>query len=167
MKKLKFRIEYILLLISILNFAATVCFKSMSQNNFILLENKLSLLKDGEEAVEDLKNDFWTLTYFDRGLELQLEKIIEVKSNAQDDGENFLFLVNEFSSSIRKREQQLIFSYDALLYCSLILSFIAGVVIFYKIIVQKNELFKLKTINDQQVKFRGNFMMVWLRIWRL
>lgn len=31
--------------------------------------------------------------------------------------------------------------------------FIAGVVIFYKIIVQKNELFKLKTINDQQVKF--------------
>ena len=47
----------------------------------------------------------------------------------------------------------MIFSYDALLYCSLILSFIAGVVIFYKIIVQKNELFKLKTINDQQVKF--------------
>ncbi|WP_273464967.1 sensor histidine kinase [Treponema berlinense] len=46
----------------------------------------------------------------------------------------------------------MIFSYDALLYCSLILSFIAGVVIFYKIIVQKNELFKLKTINDQQVK---------------
>ena len=152
MKKLKFRIEYILLLISILNFAATVCFKSMSQNNFILTESKLSLLKDGEEAVEDLKNDFWTLTYFDRGLELQLEKIIEVKSNAQDDGENFLFLVNEFSSSIHKREQQMIFSYDALLYCSLILSFIAGVVIFYKIIVQKNELFKLKTINDQQVK---------------
>lgn len=125
----------------------------MSQNNFILTESKLSLLKDGEEAVEDLKNNFWTLTYFDRGLELQLEKIIEVKSNAQDDGENFLFLVNEFSSSIRKREQQLIFSYDALLYCSLILSFISGVVIFYKIIVQKNELFKLKTINDQQVKF--------------
>lgn len=153
MKKLKFRIEYILLLISILNFAATVCFKSMSQNNFILTESKLSLLKDGEEAVEDLKNDFWTLTYFDRGLELQLEKIIEVKSNAQDDGENFLFLVNEFSSSIHKREQQMIFSYDALLYCSLILSFITGVVIFYKIIVQKNELFKLKTINDQQVKF--------------
>ena len=153
MKKLKFRIEYILLLISILNFAATVCFKSMTQNNFILTESKLSLLKDGEEAVEDLKNDFWTLTYFDRGLELQLEKIIEVKSNAQDDGENFLFLVNEFSSSIHKREQQMIFSYDALLYCSLILSFIAGVVIFYKIIVQKNELFKLKTINDQQVKF--------------
>ena len=153
MKKLKFRIEYILLLISILNFAATVCFKSMSQNNFILTENKLSLLKDGEEVVEDLKNNFWTLTYFDRGLELQLEKIIEVKSNAQDDGENFLFLVNEFSSSIHKREQQMIFSYDALLYCSLILSFITGVVIFYKIIVQKNELFKLKTINDQQVKF--------------
>ena len=153
MKKLKFRIEYILLLISILNFAATVCFKSMSQNNFILTESKLSLLKDGEEADEDLKNDFWTLTYFDRGLELQLEKIIEVKSNAQDDGENFLFLVNEFSSSIHKREQQMIFSYDALLYCSLILSFITGVVIFYKIIVQKNELFKLKTINDQQVKF--------------
>ena len=148
MKKLKFRIEYILLLISILNFAATVCFKSMTQNNFILTESKLSLLKDGEEAVEDLKNNFWTLTYFDRGLELQLEKIIEVKSNAQDDGENFLFLVNEFSSSIHKREQQMIFSYDALF-----LSFIAGVVIFYKIIVQKNELFKLKTINDQQVKF--------------
>lgn len=153
MKKFRLRIEYILLLISILNFAATVCFKSMSQNNFILTESKLSLLKEGEEAVEDLKNDFWTLTYFDKGLELQLEKIIEVKSNAQDDGENFLFLVNEFSSSIRKREQHLIFSYDALLYCSLILCFIAGVVIFYKMIVQKNELFKLKTINDQQVKF--------------
>ena len=58
MKKLKFRIEYILLLISILNFAATVCFKSMSQNNFILTESKLSLLKDGEEAVEDLKKNF-------------------------------------------------------------------------------------------------------------
>ena len=48
----------------------------MSQNNFILTESKLSLLKDGEEAVEDLKNNFWTLTYFDRGLELQLEKAI-------------------------------------------------------------------------------------------
>lgn len=145
MKKFIFRIEYILLFISVFNFCATVWFKNRSQEYFIQIENSLTS--------SDYTDVFARLEYFDKEIELQLENIASLKNQSDSSDAVVLQVLNDFSAYIRRREQLLIFSYDALLYCSLILCFIAGVVILYKISRQKNELFRLKTIHDQQIRF--------------
>ena len=155
MKKFQLKIEYILLIISLLNFCSTVSLKNMSQNNFINMENVLENINSIESG--ELEDTFYQFTYFSREFKNQLEEIIRLKDYADENQkENLTEAADNFSTSIRKREQQLIFSYDAILYCSLILCFISGAVIFYKIVHQKNELLKIKIINEQQLQFSRN-----------
>lgn len=157
MKKFLMKIEYLLLTISLLIFCSTVCLKSMSQNNFLQLENILENMKENITSAEDLEKVFYQFTYFNIDLKNQLKKILD-NNNIQDEIQKNALTeeINNFSASIHKREQQLIFSYDGILYCSLILCFICSAVIFYKIIQQKNELLKIKIINEQQIQFSRN-----------
>lgn len=156
-KKIKIKIEYILLIISLLIFASTVRLKTMSQNNFWDIENVLEDMKENKEPCDDLKKTFYQFTYFNNDFKNQLQQIIDLKIAGEINQEAlYVETVNKFSTSIRKREQQLMFSYDAILYCSLLLCFISGSVIFYKITQQKNELLKMKIINDQQIQFSRN-----------
>lgn len=157
MKKFLMKIEYLLLTISLLIFCSTVCLKSMSQNNFLQLENILENMKGNITSAEDLEKVFYQFTYFNIDLKNQLKKILD-NNNPQDEIQKNALTeeINNFSASIHKREQQLIFSYDGILYCSLILCFICSAVIFYKIIQQKNELLKIKIINEQQIQFSRN-----------
>lgn len=157
MKKFLMKIEYLLLTISLLIFGSTVCLKSMSQNNFLQLENILENMKENITSPENLEKVFYQFTYFNIDLKNQLKKILD-NNNIQDEIQKNALTeeINNFSASIHKREQQLIFSYDGILYCSLILCFICSAVIFYKIIQQKNELLKIKIINEQQIQFSRN-----------
>lgn len=161
MQKIHLKIEYILLSISLLIFCSTVTLKSLSQKNFIktesVLENISNTYIEETESPDDLEELFFQYTYFNRTIKNQLERIINLKkSKGENQNEILMEAANNFSTSIRIREQQLMFSYDAILYCSLLLCFISGSVIFYKITQQKNELLKMKIINDQQIQFSRN-----------
>lgn len=94
------------------------------------MENVLENINSIESG--DLEDTFYQFTYFSREFKNQLKEIIRLKDYADENQkENLTEAADNFSTSIRKREQQLIFSYDAILYCSLILCFISGAVIFY------------------------------------
>lgn len=108
MKKFQLKIEYILLIISLLNFCSTVSLKSMSQNNFIHMENVLENMNSIESG--ELEDTFYQFTYFSREFKNQLEEIIRLKDYADENQkENLTEAAENFSTSIRKREQQLIF----------------------------------------------------------
>lgn len=116
------------------------------------MENVLENIATEEK--DDLEASFYQFTYFSDDFKNQLEEIIRLKEEKDvNQKDNLTEAINLFSTSVRMREQQLIFSYDAILYCSLILFFISGAVIFYKIIQQKNQLLRLKIINEQQLQF--------------
>lgn len=66
MKKFQLKIEYILLIISLLNFCSTVSLKSMSQNNFINMENVLENINSIESG--DLEDTFYAVHIFQQGI---------------------------------------------------------------------------------------------------
>lgn len=101
-KKFQLKIEYILLIISLLNFCSTVSLKSMSQNNFIHMENVLENMNSIESG--DLEDTFYQFTYFSREFKNQLEEIIRLKDYADENQkENLTEAADNFSTSIRKR----------------------------------------------------------------
>lgn len=165
---MKIKVQNLLIILSSLSFVCTIIFKNKAESNFYKLNSELANLyvigndiKKSEMNVYEeeyinqfctnLSDVFYQFTYFDENIDGQLKNIIFlIKEHKDVELKSALY---DFQDAIYIRQHKLSFSFDCLLYSSLFLIFIAIAVIIYQILLQKNELTKLQTINDQQLRF--------------
>lgn len=165
-----FRIEYLLIVISVFAFSSTLVFKHKGTENLYELDFMISELEmeysvnaqssrfttDSEEYCALLQQKFLPLTYYNEEIEIQLNTIlaqIGAPPGNPDFSKGFLAECVELEKLIKANHVELNFGYEALLISSLFLLFIAIAVILYKSFVQKNEFEKLQTIENAQKKF--------------
>lgn len=172
LKKLKtiFRIEYILILISVFAFTSTLIFKNAGTKNLYELDfmiselevdfsndsNNPSFLTDTQNYCDTVWHRFLPLTYYNEAIENQLSIIISrIKnfSTSNVSAEVFLGECVELQKLIRINQSELQFGYESLLISSLFLLFIAIAIILYKAFVQKSEFVKLQSMETAQKKF--------------
>lgn len=165
-----FRIEYLLILISVFAFTSTLIFKNTGTKNLYELDLMISELEveysttpnskifttNALEYCNFLNHKFLPLTYYNEAIDNQLSSITSQILHASDDpdfAKKFLSDCVELQKLIQLNQKELNFGYESLLISSLFLLFIAIAVIVYKNFVQKNELEKLHTIENAQKKF--------------
>ncbi len=166
-----FNIEYILIFISIVNFSYTLYFKSNAVREFNKLdeiisyiqlydvkENLPSMYTDINSFCSGLEDEYLPFTYFNPELEKQLKEILFLlqDNSLTNEHEQIISVTMAFQNNMHINQRKLVFGYDSLLYCSLILLAIAIFVIIYNNMLQKNELNRLSAINNEQLKFSRN-----------
>jgi len=151
------KITYILIILATANFCVNIGFKLKAQKNYLELDNGFSQLKlDGVSGteLESLRKLCVPFTYFDETTDLQLEKIIGIMQGGnQGDRDELIVEVNKMQLLLHTRQQKLLMSFDYLMYCSLLLVFIAIVVIIYDLFKARNEMSRVQAVSEEQLKF--------------
>ena len=160
-----FKTEYFLILIALFAFALSLVTRSSGNKNFASLENRISNLQlsyicigGGESKIisSELQEDFLPFTYYNSEIANSLSKLIQLLQLEQkSDREKDVFISESinFQMLMNRKFEQLNFGYECLIFSSFVLIFLAVFVILYKNILQRNELLKIKTLNDAHLKF--------------
>jgi len=151
------KITYILIILAMASFCVNIGFKIKAQKNYLELDNCFSQLKlDGVSGteLENLKELCVPFTYFDEETDLQMEKITGIlQGGNQGDRDELIVEVNRMQLLLHTRQQKLLMSFDYLMYCSLLLVFIAIVVIIYDLLKARNEMGRVQAVSEEQLKF--------------
>lgn len=98
---------------------------------------------------------FLPFSYFDQTLENQLVNIISSYKDAGDKINNTELLEKTiaFQNNIHYSEQKLLFGFECMLFCSLILGVTGIIVILHKNYTSKNEIIRKEAMNDAHLNF--------------
>lgn len=151
------KIAYILIILSLANFCVNIGFKTKAQKKYLNLDNvffQVNMEEVQENKIENLRELCVPFTYFDEATDVQLQKIILLLQSGDVLKKDELTQeVHQMQMLLRTRQQQLLMSFDYLLYCSLLLFLIAVVTIIFDLMIAKNKADKIQTANEEQIKF--------------
>ena len=141
----RLRIEYILLVIAVLNFSVTEFCKQKALNKFFELDEFFERTEDSEYKItppriqnkNSVNSPFLLQPYFYFNPELAQDSVSP----------------SELKTKIHIEQWKIALGFDRLLFFSALLSFISGSFIIYRQFMQKSELERLKAVSDAHAKF--------------
>lgn len=150
-----FKIEYLLISLSLLIFAFTVFLKIESQKKYdelnILINN---LITDNiHDEITSLQNKLSPFTYYSEEIENQFNKLSAILQNNNYQKENVFAESLLLGNLIRLNQKSINFGYDCLFISSFFLLLISVVLVLYKALSKKNELLRQQSLNDAKLKF--------------
>jgi len=143
------KIQYILILCSLLIFSITVFFKSNANKEFQLIDSQIAQLQFKNELSEDLSSRLLPFVYFDQQMEEEFNTIVLLHQNNEP-------LIDEtitFQNHLHQVQQTLRFGYDCTLYIAILIGVIGILVILTKNFLIKTEATKKQAMNEAQIKF--------------
>ena len=161
-----FKIEYILISLSLLIFAFTAFLKIESQKKYdelnSLINNLISdnIYRGGYRCIEDFDYKITSLqaklspfTYYSEEIENQFNTVSEILKNNKTDKNVFFVEALRLGNLIRQNQKSINFGYDCLYISSFFLLLISIVLVLYKTLSKKNELLRQQSLNDAKLKF--------------
>ena len=162
-----FRIEYLLISLSLVIFAFTVFLKIESQKKYDELNSLINNLltnnvysRGGYECIEDsanqissLQNKLSPFTYYSEEIENQFNKLSALLQNNNSTKEIVFTEGLLLENLIRQNQKSINFGYDCLYISSFFLLLISIVLVLYKTLSKKNELLRQQSLNDAKLKF--------------
>lgn len=161
-----FKIEYILISLSLLIFAFTAFLKIESQKKYdelnSLINNLISdnIYSGGYGCIEDFDNKIASLqaklspfTYYSEEIENQFNIVYGLFTNVEQKRDNIYQETFQLGNLIRQNQKSINFGYDCLYISSFFLLLISIVLVLYKTLSKKNELLRQQSLNDAKLKF--------------
>ena len=150
-----FKIEYLLISLSLLIFVFTVFLKIESQQKYdeiISLVNSL-IVENSDDKLISLKKQLAPFTYYSEEIENQFNTVSELFTKSVDEIEHSFEEVFRLINLIRLNQKSINFGYDCLFISSFFLLLISSVLVLYKTLSKKNELLRMQSINEAKLKF--------------
>lgn len=150
-----FKIEYILISLSLLIFVFTVYLKIESQKKYdeiISIINSL-IIENKNEKLVSLKKQLAPFTYYSEEIENQFNIVSKIFSELENETENSFEEVFRLVNLIRLNQKSINFGYDCLFISSFFLLLISSVLVLYKTLSKKNELLRIQSLNRAKLKF--------------
>lgn len=161
-----FKIEYLLISLSLLIFAFTAFLKIESQKKYdelnSLINNLISdnIYSRGYGCIEDFDNKIVSLqaklspfTYYSEEIENQFNTLSALLQNNNSPKEMVFTEGLLLGNLIRLNQKSINFGYDCLFISSFFLLLISVVLVLYKALSKKNELLRQQSLNDAKIKF--------------
>ena len=160
-----FKIEYLLISLSLVIFAFTVFLKIESQKKYdelnSLINNLMSnivyrgygcIVKFNDELIS-LKTKLSPFTYYSEEIENQFNTVSSLLQNSNTQKENVLTESLLVENLISQNQKSINFGYDCLYISSFFLLLISIVLVLYKTLSKKNELLRMQSLNDAKLRF--------------
>lgn len=150
-----FKIEYILISLSLLIFVFTVYLKIESQKKYdeiISIINSL-IIENKDEKFVSLKKQLAPFTYYSEEIENQFNIVSKIFSELENETVNSFEEVFRLVNLIRLNQKSINFGYDCLFISSFFLLLISSVLVLYKTLSKKNELLRIQSLNRAKLKF--------------
>lgn len=162
-----FKIEYILISLSLLIFAFTAFLKIESQKKYDELNSLINNLisdniysRGGYNCIDNFDNTISVIqlklapfTYYSEEIENQFNTVSEILKNNKTDKNVFFVEALRLGILIRQNQKSINFGYDCLYISSFFLLLISIVLVLYKTLSKKNELLRQQSLNDAKLKF--------------
>ncbi len=150
-----FKIEYLLISLSLVIFVFTVFLKIESQKKYDELNSLINslVIQDSEDKLTSLKNMLSPFTYYSEEIENQFNKVLELFDNTDIKTEDIYEESFRLGNQIRLNQKSINFGYDCLYISSFFLLLISIVLVLYKTLSRKNELVRMQSLNDAKIKF--------------
>lgn len=163
-----FKIEYILISLSLLIFAFTTFLKTASQKKYdelnYLINNLISdniysswggyeCIEEFKELITSLQSKIAPFTYYNEEIENQFNKLSAILQNTNYQKENVFAESLLLGNLIRLNQKSINFGYDCLFISSFFLLLISVVLVLYKALSKKNELLRQQSLNEAKIKF--------------
>lgn len=150
------RITYILIIIGLGVFVTTEYFKKTAARNYVELDTLLSSIKfieNRNEIAEKIQEKCIAFTYFDEETYNKMEEILIILGSKDSSFEEIEGKTVDFQKLLHFRQQELLFGYDNILYCSIFFVLIAIIVIINDSYADKHKFNLIQSLNDAQIKF--------------
>ena len=150
-----FKIEYLLISLSLMIFAFTVFLKIESQKKYDELNSLINslIIQNSEDKLTSLNNMLSPFTYYSEEIENQFNKVLELFDNTDIKTEDIYEESFRLGNLIRLNQKSINFGYDCLYISSFFLLLISIVLVLYKTLSRKNELVRMQSLNDAKLKF--------------
>ena len=150
-----FKIEYLLISLSLVIFVFTVFLKIESQKKYDELNSLINslVIQDSEDKLTSLKNMLSPFTYYSEEIENQFNKVLELFDNTDIKIQDIYEESFRLGNLIRLNQKSINFGYDCLYISSFFLLLISIVLVLYKTLSRKNELVRMQSLNDAKLKF--------------
>ncbi len=149
-----FKIEYLLISLSLMIFAFTAFLKIESQQKYDQLNSLINnLISDNNQEISTLQNMLSPFTYYSEEIENQFNTLSTLLQNNNSPKEIVFTEVLLLGNLIRLNQKSINFGYDCLFISSFFLLLISVVLVLYKALSKKNELLRQQSLNDAKLKF--------------
>lgn len=149
-----FKIEYLLISLSLLIFAFTAFLKIESQQKYDQLNSHINkLISDNNQEISTLQNMLSPFTYYSEEIENQFNTLSALLQNNNSPKEMVFTEGLLLGNLIRLNQKSINFGYDCLFISSFFLLLISVVLVLYKALSKKNELLRQQSLNDAKLKF--------------
>lgn len=150
-----FKIEYILIFLSLLIFAFTTFLKTASQKKYdelnVLINNLV--IDCSNDKITDLQIKLSPFTYYSGEIDNQFNTLSELLRNSDSQKEKIFAESLLLEDLIRLNQKSINFGYDCLFISSFFLLLISVVLVLYKALSKKNELLRQQSLNEAKIKF--------------
>ena len=149
-----FKIEYLLISLSLVIFAFTAFLKIESQQKYDQLNSLINnLISDNNQEISTLQSMLSPFTYYSEEIENQFNTLSALLQNNNSPKEKVFAEGLLFGNLIRQNQKSINFGYDCLYISSFFLLLISIVLVLYKALSKKNELLRQQSLNDAKIKF--------------
>lgn len=149
-----FKIEYLLISLSLMIFAFTAFLKIESQQKYDQLNSIINnLISDNNQEISTLQNMLSPFTYYSEEIENQFNTLSALLKNNNSPKEKVFAEGLLLGNLIRLNQKSINFGYDCLFISSFFLLLISVVLVLYKALSKKNELLRQQSLNDAKIKF--------------
>lgn len=149
-----FKIEYLLISLSLMIFAFTAFLKIESQQKYDQLNSHINkLISDNNQEISTLQNMLSPFTYYSEEIENQFNTLSALLQNNNSPKEMVFTEGLLLGNLIRLNQKSINFGYDCLFISSFFLLLISVVLVLYKALSKKNELLRQQSLNDAKLKF--------------
>jgi len=149
-----FKIEYLLISLSLMIFAFTAFLKIESQQKYDQLNSHINkLISDNNQEISTLQNMLSPFTYYSEEIENQFNTLSALLQNNNSPKEIVFTEGLLLGNLIRLNQKSINFGYDCLFISSFFLLLISVVLVLYKALSKKNELLRQQSLNDAKIKF--------------
>ena len=149
-----FKIEYLLISLSLMIFAFTEFLKIESQQKYDQLNSLINnLISDNNQEISTLQNMLSPFTYYSEEIENQFNTLSALLQNNNSPKEKVFAEGLLLGTLIRLNQKSINFGYDCLFISSFFLLLISVVLVLYKALSKKNELLRQQSLNDAKIKF--------------
>ena len=149
-----FKIEYLLISLSLMIFAFTAFLKIESQQKYDQLNSLINnLISGNNQEISTLQNMLSPFTYYSEEIENQFNTLSALLQNNNSPKEKVFAEGLLLGNLIRLNQKSINFGYDCLFISSFFLLLISVVLVLYKALSKKNELLRQQSLNDAKIKF--------------
>ena len=149
-----FKIEYLLISLSLMIFAFTAFLKIESQQKYDQLNSLINnLILDNNQEISTLQSMLSPFTYYSEEIENQFNTLSALLKNNNSPKEMVFTEGLLLDNLIRLNQKSINFGYDCLFISSFFLLLISVVLVLYKALSKKNELLRQQSLNDAKIKF--------------